>query len=78
MGNDPDVPSNVPGDIDLNERQAWIVAQTGKGAGVERRTVQEKFDVSAKTAKRDLSQLVKRGLVEYVRRPHPGFYKRKQ
>lgn len=77
-GHDPGVPPDVPGDIDLDERRAWIVAQTGKRAEVQRRTVQEELDVSAKTAKRDLSQLVKRGLVEHTRRPHPGFYRQKQ
>jgi predicted HTH transcriptional regulator len=77
-GHDPDVPSNVPGDIDLNERQVWIVAQTGKGAEVQRRTVETRFNVSAKTAKRDFSRLAKRGLIEYIRTPHPGFYRQKQ
>jgi len=33
--------------------------------------------ITARTAKRDLSELVKQGLVEYVRRLQPGFYRRR-
>ena len=75
-GDKADVP-DVPGDTSLNERQTWIVAQIDKRAEVRRRAVEEKFGVSAKTAKRDFSELVKRGMVEYVSRPQPGFYRRR-
>lgn len=37
--------------------------------------LEDVHEVSTKTAKRDLSDLVKRGLIEYVRKPHPGFYR---
>jgi len=61
----------------LNDRQKWVLAQTGKGQEVTRARLEDVHEVSAKTAKRDLSELVKRGLIEYVRKPHPGFYRRK-
>ncbi len=74
----PAVPANAPGDMDgLNERQKWVLAQTGKGQDVTRARLEEKYDISAKTAKRDLSDLAARGRIEYVRKPHPGFYRRK-
>jgi DNA-binding response OmpR family regulator len=63
---------------DLNDRQKWVLAQTGKGQDVTRARLEEVHDVSTKTAKRDLSDLVKRGLIEYVRKPHPGFYREKK
>jgi len=73
-----DVPADVPGDIHLNERQAWITEQVNLGNDVRRGMVEDKFKVSAKTAKRDLSELVKRGEIEYVRTPAPGHYRRRQ
>lgn len=83
---DPDVPSNVPANVPsndpanmkgLNERQMWVVEETRKDHTVQRSRVEEKFRVSEKTAKRDFAELVKMGLVDYVRKPHPGFYRRK-
>ncbi|TET35103.1 MAG: DeoR family transcriptional regulator [Planctomycetota bacterium] len=39
--------------------------------------IEKRFGVSAETAKRDLSELTKRGIIEYVRKPHPGYYRQK-
>jgi len=61
----------------LNDRQKWVLAQTGKSQEVTRARLEEVHEVSTKTAKRDLSDLVARGLIEYVRKPHPGFCRRK-
>lgn len=73
-----DVRANDPGDMDgLNDRQKWVLTQTGKGQDVTRARLEEVHEVSTKTAKRDLSDLVKRGMIEYVRKPHPGFYREK-
>ncbi|TET34873.1 MAG: response regulator [Planctomycetota bacterium] len=70
---------NAPGDIqDLNERQQWILEQTGKSNEVNRKRIEDKYNVSSKTAKRDFMKLVKLGLIEYVRKPHPGYYRGKQ
>ena len=43
-----------------------VLTQIGKGNPVTRARLEEAFEVSAKTAKRDLSDLVKRGLIEYI------------
>ena len=61
----------------INERQNWALAQVAKGAKLRRNILENKFDVSPVTAKRDFSELVKRGLLEYVRKPRPGFYQQK-
>lgn len=57
------------------ERQEWVLRELKKGAAVRRATVQERFNVADKTAKRDLSGLRQRGLVEYVRGGRCGYYR---
>jgi DeoR/GlpR family transcriptional regulator of sugar metabolism len=37
--------------------------------------VEREFDVGEKTAKRDLSELVQRGLIEYLRHGRNGCYR---
>jgi hypothetical protein len=80
-----DVPSmasaNVLGAIEignngLNDRQKWIVKQTEAEVRLMRSAIQDHFGVCDKTAKRDLAQLVRKGLIRYVRKPHPGYYVR--
>jgi DeoR/GlpR family transcriptional regulator of sugar metabolism len=43
------------------------------GGEVTRQQIQDKFGGSEKTAKRDLAAL--RDQLEFVRQPHPGFYR---
>ena len=62
------------GDIEVNERQQWILDQLRKGGQLQRANVEQQFDCSAKTAKRDLANLRKRGLVEFIQEPWPGHY----
>lgn len=73
----PDVPAG-PANVPLNERQHWALDQLRGGAKLGRGQVEKQFRIVPKTAKRDLSDLVKRGLVEYVRTPRPGFYRLKK
>ena len=74
-----DTHESAPEELDgLNDRQKWVLAQTGKGQELTRARLEEVKEVSTKTAKRDLSDLVARGLIEYIRKPHPGFYRRKK
>ena len=70
-----DVPANVPAGSDLNPRQAWIVEQLRQGVEIRRVMVEREFDVGEKTAKRDLSELVQRGLIEYLRHGRNGCYR---
>ena len=61
----------------LNERQKWILEEIGKGKEIRRSQVENKFSVSEKTAKRDFSELLRKGIIEFVRKPHPGYYRQK-
>ncbi len=58
----------------LPERQQWIWEQVLAGVKLERAMVQRHFGISEKQAKRELAALSARGLIEFRRKPHPGFY----
>ena len=78
-----DVRSNVlpiarSSETSLNERQTWILSQVRKGGKVTRSAVEEVFGVCAKTAGIDLRKLKQMGLIMFVRRPHPGYYRLKE
>jgi len=51
------------------------LSEIKKGAAIRRSMVMEHFGVADKTAKRDLSGLKTRGLVEYVREGRGGHYR---
>lgn len=61
--------------VPLNERQHWILERLCDGVELRRADVENEFQIGLRTAKRDLSDLVKRGLIEFVRSPHPGYYR---
>jgi len=70
----PNVPAtsaNVP----LNDRQHWVLEQLRAGVELQRQDVERQFRVGDKTAKRDLSDLVGRGLIAFERTPRPGHYR---
>lgn len=46
-----------------------------RGAKIARPDVEEQFDVTARTVKRDLKDLLGLGLVEFVLQPRPGHYR---
>lgn len=67
--------SNVPVDSDLNPRQLWVLDQLRLGIDIRRVMVEKEFDVGEKTAKRDLSELVHREMIEYRRKGRDGAYR---
>ena len=67
---------NTPGN-EPSERQQWILAQLAAGAKLTRRQVEEQFGISARTAKRELGELVEAGEVEFDDTENPGHYRRK-
>ena len=79
-----DVPANVTGDISdvpavgtalsLNERQQWALSEIGRGVPLQRSMLESAFDVSDRTAKRDLLELRRAGLIAWVRDGSTGFY----
>jgi CheY-like chemotaxis protein len=57
-----------------NERQKWILRQLEAGIPLQNRHIQKQFKVTAITAKRDLSPLRRRGLVEFKGASKTGFW----
>ena len=71
-----DDPANVPARPELNQRQKWVLEQLERGVALSRVSVEEQFGVGEKTAKRDLSDLVRAGLIEFLRCGRTGTYRR--
>jgi hypothetical protein len=79
-----DVTANVTGDISnvpavvtelaLNDRQQWALSEIGRGVPLQRSMLEIAFDVSDRTAKRDLLELRQVGLIAWVREGSTGFY----
>ena len=58
----------------MTSRQRWIMAQLADGVKLTRAMVEERFAVGAKQAKRELAGLSAQGLIEFKRKPKPGYY----
>lgn len=63
---------SLPG---LNTRQAWVIEQLSHGKPFERKSIEKRFRVHEKTAKRDLTELSRLGMIEYVRDGQGGGYR---
>lgn len=61
---------------DLNVRQEWIMERISNGTEVRVGMVVEQFNCSTRTAKRDLAELKKMGLVRFVGSPRTGHYRK--
>ena len=59
----------------LNPRQEWALQRLARSGKMERTDLEKEFAVHAGTAKRDLRELVHRGLVEFVRTGRSGYYR---
>lgn len=70
----PNVPATSP-NVPLNNRQHWVLEQLRAGIELQRQDIEKHFRVTEKTAKRDLSDLVGRGLIAFERTPRPGHYR---
>ena len=77
-----DVPGNVPGNVPVsvpaNTRQEWLLEQLARGQRTKAADVATKFDVTEKTAKRDIADLRERGLIEFVGARKTGHYRLKE
>ena len=60
-----DVPVNVP----VNERQVWFMEQLRNGQNCKASDLAAQWDVTGKTAKRDIADLKNKGLVRFVGAP---------
>lgn len=59
----------------LNERQKWALEQIREGVPFRRVDLESQFKVAAKTAKRDLVELVAQQQIVFVRQGRDGFYR---
>ncbi|MBN2313674.1 MAG: response regulator [Sedimentisphaerales bacterium] len=58
----------------LSERQRWILNQLQQGVKLTRDMVEKQFGIKDKQAKRELAVLSKQGMIEFIRKPRPGYY----
>ena len=69
-----DVPVNVLVNVPVNKRQQWFIEQLKQGCQSKPADIVEKWGVVEKTAKRDISDLQKKGLVKFMGAPKTGTY----
>jgi predicted HTH transcriptional regulator len=62
---------NVP----VNERQKWFLKQTATGIRISGSDLAAHWNVSQKTAKRDIADLKQKGLIEFLGAPKNGYYR---
>ena len=70
-----DVPVNVPANVPVNDRQKWFLKQTGKGIRISGSDLAKHWNISKKTAKRDIADLKQKGLIEFLGAPKNGYYR---
>lgn len=76
--NDPErVPINVPDPIELSDRQLWFLTRVAEGGRCGAKEIVAEWEVSLKTARRDIGALQKAQLLEYVGSRRKGRYRRK-
>lgn len=74
-GSDPiGVPENDPEADILNERQRWFLERVARGFRCRARDITVHWDVSLKTAKRDIAGLCRAGFVRFVGARRNGHY----
>jgi len=71
---DNNVPINVPVNVPVNKRQQWFLEQLKQGARCKPADIATNWGVVEKTAKRDISDLQKKGLVKFEGAPKTGVY----
>lgn len=75
--NDPDRdPGNDPITEGLNQRQRWFLDRVGKGLRSGARDIVDGWNVSPKTARRDIAGLRLAGLLQFVGARRNGRYQR--
>ena len=69
---------NVRVNVRVNPRQEWFLEQLSKGLRVTANDLAKRWEVSEKTARRDMAELRKVGVLEFVGSPKTGAYVIKQ
>ena len=70
-------PVNDPVNVPVNDRQKWFLNQLGKGVRVSSSDFAAQWNISQKTAKRDIADLNQKGLIEFLGAPKNGYYRLK-
>lgn len=65
---------NVTNNPTLNARQEWLLARVAQGARCTYEDIAVHWQVSSRTAKRDIASLKDSGLIRYLGRHRRGFY----
>ena len=61
--------------VPVNDRQRWFLEQLAAGKQIRAFNLAVYWSISEKTAKRDIADLKRKGLVEFVGAPKNGFYR---
>jgi hypothetical protein len=59
----------------LNDRHFWVLGQLAQDVKLTKHHVMAHYAFSERSAKRILSTLTKRGMIEFCAEPRPGFYR---
>jgi len=70
-----DVPVSVPVNVTANDRQRWFLEQLATNKHIRASDLAAYWSISEKTAKRDIADLKKKGLIEFVGASKNGFYR---
>ena len=70
-----DVPVSVPAGVPVSARQRWFLEQLAVSKQIRASDLADYWSISEKTAKRDIADLKRKGLVEFVGAPKNGFYR---
>lgn len=68
------VPVNVPANVPVNKRQLWFLEQLKQGMQCKPADIVAHCGGVEKTAKRDISDLQRKGLVKFEGAPKTGVY----
>jgi predicted HTH transcriptional regulator len=71
------VPLKVPVNVPVNDRQKWFLKQTGTGIRIPSSDLAAQWNISQKTAKRDIADLKRKGLIKFSGAPKNGYYRLK-
>jgi len=65
-------------DTELNERQQWFIQQLAAGRDVKSEDMKGYWEVAVRTAERDIAELRRKDLIEFVGAPKTGYYQLKK
>ena len=70
-----DVPVNVPVNVPVSDRQKWFLEQLAASKQIRASDLAAYWSISEKTAKRDIADLKRKGMIEFVGALKKGFYR---